>query len=133
MAVVTLDLSDLAPFAEIDPAKAQAMIDDVLALAARVAPCILDPEFQYDAAARAILRGAVLRWHEADTGALQSEQAGPYGVTFDTRQQRRSMFWPSDVEALEGLCRQSGLGGRAFAVDLSPAGSGVPPDAAWVL
>ncbi len=32
--------SDLAPFAEIDDSKAQAMIDDALALATRIAPCI---------------------------------------------------------------------------------------------
>ncbi len=124
MAVVTLYPSDLAPFAEIDPVKAEAMIDDALALAARVAPCILDPAFEFEAAARAILRGAVLRWHDAGTGALQSSQAGPFGVQFDTGQQRRSMFWPSDIEALEGLCRSSGQGRRAFAVDLSPADAG---------
>lgn len=107
MAAVTLAPADLEPFATIEPAKAQAMIDDALALAARVAPCITEDTFTYEAAAKAILRGAVLRWHEAGSGALQSETAGPFAQAIDTRQQRRGMFWPSEITDLERLCADS--------------------------
>jgi hypothetical protein len=107
---------DLTPFATIDATKAQAMIDDALALAARVAPCILEDTFTYDAAAKAILRGAILRWNEAGTGAMQQQTAGPYGMTVDTRQQRKGMFWPSEIEQLQDLCKGEETSG-AFAID----------------
>lgn len=122
MPAVTITPDDLAPFAEIDPAKAEAMIDDALALAARVAPCITDLSFEYADAAKAILRGAILRWHDAGTGAIVSQQGGPFGQTIDTRQTRRSMFWPSEIEDLQGLCSGS-LEGKAFEIDT------MPPDA----
>lgn len=104
MAAVSLEPSDLTPFASIAEEKAQAMIDDALALAARVAPCITDTDFEYDAAAKAILRGAILRWNDSGSGALQSQQAGPFGQALDTRQPRRSMFWPSEITQLQQLC-----------------------------
>lgn len=99
--------SDLTPFADIPLAKAEAMIADALAMAARVAPCINDADFAYPDAARAILRGAILRWHESGSGALQSQTAGPFGMQLDTRQQRRSMFWPSEITDLQALCGTS--------------------------
>lgn len=120
MAAVTLVPDDLAPFATIDAAKAQAMIDDALALAARVAPCITQSTFEHDAAAKAILRGAVLRWNDAGTGAFQSQQIGPFGESYDTRQQRRGMFWPSEIEQLQELCRDGDPTPQAFVVDTSP-------------
>lgn len=104
MPAVTIEPSDLTPFATIDEAKAQAMIDDTLAMAARVAPCILAADFEYDAAAKAILRGAILRWNDSGTGALQAQTAGPFGQTLDTRVERKSMFWPSEIEQLQELC-----------------------------
>lgn len=116
MAAVSLVPEDLAPFAEIPSVKAEAMIEDALALAARVAPCILEDDFAHEAAARAILRGAILRWHEAGSGAMQSEGIGPYNYTTDTRQTRRGMFWPSEITDLQALCSTSGPAG-AFAVD----------------
>jgi hypothetical protein len=116
VAAVSLEPADLEPFADIPEVKAQAMIEDALALAARVAPCILDAEFEHDTAARAILRGAVLRWHEAGSGALQSEGIGPYNYTTDNRQTRKGMFWPSEIEQLQELCRTSGPAG-AFTLD----------------
>ncbi len=116
MPAVTVVLADLSPFAAIDAVKAQAMIDDALALAARVAPCILEAEFTYDAAAKAVIRGAILRWNEAGTGAASSLQAGPFGQTLDTRQTRKGMFWPTEIEQLQELCRGDALLG-AFNVD----------------
>ena len=125
MAAVELTPDDLTAFASIDEAKAQAMIDDALALAALVAPCIILEDFAYAAAAKAILRGAILRWHEAGSGALQAQQAGPFGQTLDTRQQRRGMFWPSEIESLQQLCLDGNPSGGAFEVDTMPASAGV--------
>lgn len=131
MPAVQLSLEDLAPFADIDPVKAQAMIEDAVALAARVAPCITTEGFEYPAAARAVLRAAVLRWHEAGSGALsqRSETTGPFGraESYDTRQQRRGMFWPSEIEQLQGLCRShESLG--AFTIDTVGVSAAVHAD-----
>jgi hypothetical protein len=116
-----LNVDDLAPFATIDAAKAEAMIEDAEAMAVLAAPCITAGDFSYVAAVRAILRGAVLRWNDSGSGALQAQTAGPFGQTLDTRQQRRGMFWPSEIEQLQGLCRTETSG--AFAIDTAP-GSG---------
>ena len=108
MTAVSITVADLLPFSpNINEAKAQAMIEDALALAARVAPCINDVDFAYPDAAKAIIRGAILRWDEAGTGALQAQTAGPFGQTIDTRQQRRGMFWPSEITDLTALCNSS--------------------------
>jgi hypothetical protein len=102
---------DLAPFVpDIDPAKAEAMIEDAEAMAALLAPCITDPGFTAAGALKAILRGAVIRWHEAGTGALQAQTAGPYSQTYDTRQERRGMFLTSEIYALQGLCSSGNQG-----------------------
>lgn len=119
MAAVTLQPADLEPFASIDTNKAVAMIEDVLAMAVRVAPCIVSDDFAYAAAARAVLRGAILRWHEAGTGALQTQSAGPFAQSLDNRQQRRGMFWPSEIEQLQDLCKGPETSG-AFSVDTAP-------------
>lgn len=116
MAAVSLTPADLANFAQIDEAKAQDMIDDALALAELVAPCITGSDFAYAAAAKAILRGAVLRWNEAGSGAMTQESVDDYSGTVDTRQPRRGMFWPSEITQLQDLCRADGEGG-AFAID----------------
>jgi hypothetical protein len=124
-----LVLDDLAPFADIPPAKAQAMIDDVMALAARVAPCILDADFAHDAAAVGDPARVILRWHEAGSGALQTASVDDYSFSFDTRQQRRTLFWPSEIEELQALCKTGGLPG-AFAVDTVGVALGSTPTSA---
>lgn len=118
MAFLTVD--DLASFVELDAAKAQEMIDDVTARATLVAPCMrapadLDPQ-QY-AAIRAIIRGAVLRWAEGGSGAVQSVAVGPYSQTLDTRQPQRVLLWPSEIEDLQRVCQGTGGSSGAFAVD----------------
>lgn len=123
MAAVQIATTDLTPFAEIDEAKAQAMIDDALALAARVAPCILTAEFVYEDAAKAILRAAILRWNDSGSGAFAGDSVnlGSLGrsQTFDTRQTRKSMFWPSEISELQALCKGEESSG-AFSVDTAP-------------
>lgn len=116
MAAVTLVPADLTPYATIDETKANAMIDDALALAAVVAPCINDDDFAYADAAKAVLRGAILRWNDSGTGALAQQGAGPFQTTYDTRQSRRSLFYPSEISQLQDLCKESGTE-QAFTVD----------------
>ena len=109
--------SDLDPFATIAPDKAQAMIDDAEAMAVLAAPCITVVGFAHTTALRAILRAAVLRWHEAGSGAFQAKTIGPFGETYDTRQDRRGMFWPTEVAALQNLCATNK--GGAYSVSLA--------------
>lgn len=111
--------SDLSNFATINPGKAAAMCEDALAQAVFHAPCIADPSFMYRAAAKAILRGAILRWNEAGTGAVQSHTTLSYGQTIDTRQPRKAMFFPSEIDQLKKLCRTDDEGG-AFSFDTLP-------------
>ncbi len=99
-----LNAVDLEPFATIEATKADAMIDDAEAMALLAAPCIAAEGFAYGTAVKAILRGAVLRWNDAGSGVLQSQTAGAFGQTIDTRQERRGMFWPSEIVSLRGLC-----------------------------
>ena len=116
---------DLAPFATIDEAKAWAMIEDAEAMAVLAAPCITDPEFTGTptlmAALKALLRGAILRWNDAGTGAVTQQGAGPFQQTIDTRTDRKGMFWPSEIAELRDLCtRFSGSGdSAAFMIDMT--------------
>lgn len=117
---VFIVVGDLAAFApSIDSVKAQAMIEDATALAVLAAPCLgVLPSTLTAAnqgALKAILRGAILRWNEAGTGALAAQTAGPFGQTIDTRQPRRNMFYPSEIQQLRDIC--GGTPAGAFSVD----------------
>lgn len=117
--VVILTPDDLAPFATIQADKAQAMIDDATATALRVAPCIAtttDPDVL--AAAKAILRSAVLRWNDAGSGEVTQQTSGAFTTTY-VQQARKSLFWPSEIDDLRNLC--SGGDDAAFAIDTAPA------------
>ena len=94
------------------------MIDDALGMAELVAPCIFEYEFEHAAAAKAVLRGAVLRWNEAGTGASQQLVALGFSQTLDTRQTRRSMFWPAEIEQLQSMCVSSET--DAYGIDTMP-------------
>lgn len=115
MTAVSISTSDLAPFATIDPGKAAAMIADAMAMAKLVAPCIVTADFAHPDAAKAIIRGAILRWNESGQGGLsQSTQtAGVFtqSDSFDNRQPRRAMFWPSEIEQLQKMCQAADSGG----------------------
>lgn len=122
MAAVTITASDLAPFADIEEVKAQEMIADALARAARVAPCIRDETLDDDlaAAAKAILRDAVLRRNEAGAGMVTQQSAGPFSQTVDTRPTSRVLLWPSEVDELKAICRDhNGEKGGAYSVDMT--------------
>lgn len=112
MPAVAISKTDLDAFADdITEVKAREMIADAMAMALLVAPCLDDPQLtaKKAAAAKAIIRGAILRWHEAGSGALSQKQqsAGPFAQseTYDTRQIRRAMYWPSEIEQLQSICR----------------------------
>lgn len=123
-----LEIADLAPFATIDDAKAEAMIEDAVAMATMAAPClavVADLSPQQIAAAKALLRGAVLRWNDIGSGALAAQAAGPFSQSVDTRQVRRSMFWPSEITALQDVCKGVVEKSGAFAVDTAASDAGV--------
>ncbi|MGW4090044.1 hypothetical protein [Nocardia sp. NPDC004750] len=114
--------SDLAPFATIDSAKATAMIADAEAMAKVAAPCITADDFSDDkkAVVKAVLRGAILRWNDTGSGAKTSRTALGYSETIDTTNPRKSLFWPSEIEQLQSLCKTAETGG-AFNVDTIPS------------
>lgn len=117
MPAVTITPDDLAPFATIDSAKAEAMIADALGMAKLIAPCIDTADFAYADAAKAVIRGAVLRWNDAGTGAVTTRQAGPYQQVIDSNTRRNNLFWPSEITQLQSMCRDSS---GAFAIDTAP-------------
>lgn len=124
---VTITVEDIHVFNKDLPAEqVEVLIRDGLALARRVAPCIDEPDFKYGDAAAAIIRGAILRWAESGSGGITQRQttAGPFSqnLSFDNRQSRRSLFFPSEITELQDLCKaNAGAGsGKAFGIDTVP-------------
>ena len=110
----------------------ETMVAGANAKASRVAPCLAGegedaPTADQLAEAKLVLIGAVKRWSEASSGAYQAQQAGPFGVTLDTRQKTGFNLWPLEIAGLQEICREAGSGnsGRAFEVDTMPADAGV--------
>jgi hypothetical protein len=105
-----------------------AMIAGANAKASRVAPCLAstDPVPSADqlAEAKLVLIGAVKRWADAGSGALQSQTAGPYGITVDTRQRTGFNLWPSEIEALQSICATDTTSG-AYSIDTAPSLTGL--------
>jgi hypothetical protein len=77
--------------------------------------------------AKLILIGAVKRWAEASSGALQSESVDDYSRTIDTRQRTGFNLWPSEIEALQAICGPADSPG-AFTVDSVPSTAVVHAD-----
>ncbi|WP_396903043.1 hypothetical protein [Mycolicibacterium sp.] len=120
--------ADLAPFApDLDAGKAQAMIDDAVALAVVAAPCLDSDDLDEKkvAAAKAILRGAVLRWNEAGQGGRTQVTNTALGFqhseSFDNSTPRRSLFWPSEIAQLQKICATGG-GRSAWSYDTAGGG-----------
>lgn len=101
----------------------QAWLDGANATAARVAPCLVSddpaPTSAMLSEAKLVLIGMVSRWAEAGAGALQSQTAGPFGQTIDTRVKTGFNPWPSEVVRLQQICAD-GKTPRAFVVDMFP-------------
>ncbi len=95
-------------------------VEGANARASRVAPCLAstDPAPTADqlAEAKLVLVGAVIRWSQAGAGAYQSQSAGPFAVTVDTRQRGGFNLWPTEIAQLQDICK-SGQQETAFAVD----------------
>lgn len=115
-----IEPEDLEPFADIDPAKAEAMIEDAEAMALLTAPCLSDLEAEDPkrGSVKAVARTAILRWNDAGTGAIQQVSSGPFQQSAQP-QARRAMFYPSEIEHLRNLCK-GGSNGKAFAIDTVP-------------
>lgn len=127
---------DLRPFlaADADTEKVAAMIEDAIAQAAIAAPCLHRDDLPEHVrlAARAILRGVVLRWHErglSNAVTQATEQVSAVGfqhsrtTTTESRGSGR-LLWPSEIADHEVLCRSlddesDGYGRRAFGVNLA--------------
>lgn len=102
------------------------MVAGANAKASRVAPCLTwdgategEPVASLDqlAEAKLVLIGAVKRWVDAGAGALQSQTAGPFGMTVDTRQRTGFNLWPSEIESLQAICATGPTGRQAFSLD----------------
>lgn len=106
-------------------------IADVWARALSVVPVIADelwpPKPEKAASIKAILRGIILRWHEAQSGAAtgRSNTAGPYAqaLQLDARPKRGYTLMPSEVVDLQRVCRTKGA---MFTVSTMPDDSGPP-------
>ncbi|HET7666546.1 MAG TPA: hypothetical protein VFK56_10850 [Mycobacterium sp.] len=117
-----------------------AMIDGANAKASRVAPCLTwdgtdttkpAPTADQLAEAKLVLIGAVKRWVEAGSGALQSQTIGPFGQTVDTRQKSSGFnLWPSEIEQLQEICA-NGTTNSAGAFSITPAASTTTGHAPW--
>jgi hypothetical protein len=98
------------------------MVAGANAKASRVAPCLDStdppPTAGQLAEAKLILLGAVKRWCEAGAGAFQQQTAGPFSVSTDTRQRSGYNLWPSEIEALQALCKSAPT--AAYSVDTAP-------------
>lgn len=131
MAAVGLTPTDFAPWGIVEQDKLVVLIEDVLAQAAIVAPCILEATFPYAAAAKALLREAVLRRLDAGSGAIitRLEGTGPFqrSETIDNRI-RRGILQPLDISDLQKLCVAAGGGTspRGGSVNLDPNPDGIP-------
>lgn len=68
-----------------------------------------------------VLIGAVTRWAQAGSGALQSQTAGPFGVTMDTRQRGGYVLRPPEITHLQDICKD-GSKSSAFSVDTVSCG-----------
>lgn len=99
------------------------MVAGVNAQASRVAPCLVDtttpPTTDQLDEARLVLFGALKRWIEAGSGALQQEGAGIFTRTIDTRQRGGWKLRPDEIEQLQDICKGEEVDGP-FAVDTVP-------------
>lgn len=84
---------------------------------------LIAPTADQLAEAKLVLIGAISRWVEAGSGALQSQTAGPFGITMDTRQKPSGYnLWPSEIEGLQEICT-SGTDSSSGAFSIRPSGS----------
>lgn len=99
------------------------VVDGLNSKASRVAPCLVAtdpaPTSEQLAEARLVLIGAAKRWAEAGSGAVSQQSAGPFSQTIDTRQRGGYNLWPSEISALQDICKATGSG-TIFSIDTAP-------------
>lgn len=117
--VTVQDAALLSPGVSVEAA--EAMIRAVTARAVAVAPCIAGDalsEAQTELV-RAIILDAVSRWSASGGGSVQSQTAGPFGYTVDTRQDRKGTFLRSEFDDLQAVCDDlRGASREAFSITL---------------
>lgn len=126
MATLSMEYeADLKPFLpDLDPAKADLLITDVIARAKRINPLLGTDGLTEDdvALAKAILRRVIVRAAEAGSGAIQQRAftAGPYTgqETIDTRARERPLFYPDEVRDLAAIGQDNPRSRGAFSIDL---------------
>lgn len=122
---VTLTPDDVRGFVTgDDEANLVIMCADVAGLALSVAPCLRGevelPDY-ITAAARGVMRGAVIRWSQAKQGAVQQRQAGSFMETIDTTVRRSGLLSPSEIVQLRDLCKEvAGSSGRLYSFSRLP-------------
>lgn len=107
---VQLTVSDLLPFApSIDATQAIELISGTLARAAEYAPCILSESFASAAAAKDIIRGAVLRRYASLGGqVIKSQSLGDVSITYDNPGDSSSaLLTDTEIFELKRLCPES--------------------------
>lgn len=117
----------------VDTSQLELMLAGANAKAKRIAPCLADdadpaPTADQLDEAKLVLLGAIIRWAQAGSGALQQQAAGPFSVTTDTRQRGGYNLWPSEIEQLQSICR-GGSNSGAFSIDT--AGPDLTNHAPW--
>lgn len=101
----------------------QAWIDDALALAERIAPCISHPEFPHGAALKALIRAAIRYNAGGGGGAVTQISAGPWQKSVDTRNTTSGiMFSPAQEKQLRAMCRPRVSEAGAYSVPFGMPG-----------
>lgn len=100
------------PSLDPDDADSRALVDDAVALAAQVAPCLELPNFpERHAGVLAVLRSVIIRWDGAGTGAMTQVGEGSYTQMMDTVRARRGLLLPKEISMLQRICRNFSSGG----------------------
>lgn len=106
----------------------QDFVDGANAKASRVAPCLDStdpvPTDGQLAEAKLVLLGAIKRWGEAGSGALSQQVTGPFQVSVDTRQRVGYNLWPSEISALQDICK-NGADSSQAAFSITPGRDGL--------
>ena len=105
MALLTVE--DIRPSLPDTPdEELETLIEDAEAIAALYAPCITSPVFKQKAAARAIIRKAIVYdvQSQEEGNNVARETTGPYGVEYRTPTRSGTFFSKQQIEALKALC-----------------------------
>lgn len=131
-----IEVSDLIPrpLPSLNPLDAQQYINDALARAAIVAPCINDADLSEAKIAgfKAIIRAAIVRRVEGGSGAVTTQGVGPYSFVTDTRRTSGGMFQPVEIKDLQTLCRAP-TDARAHTLDTTPEDVVIEPSTEGVV